>query len=424
MKLVPALASGLILTPASAIPLLKRDYALGTTSVQGVNIGGWLVLEPWITPSIFQQYPDSAGVVDEYTLTQNIPNAADILREHWNNWVTLADFQKIADNGFNAVRIPIGYWAFKKYQQDPYILDAQQDHLDTALDWARQTGLKVWIDLHGAPLSQNGFDNSGQRVDSPGWTNGDSVAHTQTVIEQLATKYAAPALADVVVGIELLNEPLMGSLPGGRAATQQYYQSGFDAVRGVGGSTAMVVIQDGFANPPAWNGFLTGEGARGAVVDHHEYQVFTNALVALSPQQHADAVCGSAQAWGTGADKFIVVGEFTGAMTDCAPALNGYGLGARYDGTFSKRLADGSYETSTRVGSCATINYIDQWSQQNKTDTAAYINAQLDVFEQKAQGWFWWNFKTEAAAEWDLFRLIDAGVFPKLEGRARGVTCS
>lgn len=217
--------------------------------------------------------------------------------------------------------IVTGYWAFKKYQQDPYILDAQQDHLDTALDWARQTGLKVWIDLHGAPLSQNGFDNSGQRVDSPGWTNGDSVAHTQTVIEQLATKYAAPALADVVVGIELLNEPLMGSLPGGRAATQQYYQSGFDAVRGVGGSTAMVVIQDGFANPPAWNGFLTGEGARGAVVDHHEYQVFTNALVALSPQQHADAVCGSAQAWGTGADKFIVVGEFTGAMTDCAPAL-------------------------------------------------------------------------------------------------------
>lgn len=214
-----------------------------------------------------------------------------------------------------------GYWAFKKYQQDPYILDAQQDHLDQAIDWARQTGLKVWVDLHGAPRSQNGFDNSGQRVDTPGWTSDDSVAHTQDVIQMIATKYADPSYADVVVGIELLNEPLMANLPGGRGATQQYYQFGFDAVRGVAGSSAMVVIQDGFANPPTWNGFLTGEGTQGAVVDHHEYQVFTNDLVAMSAQQHLDYVCGSAQSWGTNQDKFVIVGEFTGALTDCAPAL-------------------------------------------------------------------------------------------------------
>ncbi|KAL1649897.1 glucan exo-1,3-beta-glucosidase, partial [Diplodia intermedia] len=103
---------------------------------------------------------------------------------------------------------------------------------------------------------------------------------------------------------------------------------------------------------------------------------------------------------------------------------NGYGIGARYDGTYSKKNADGSFTSSTPHGTCATINWIDQWSEQNKTDTRNYINAQLDVFEQKAQGWFWWNFKTEAAAEWDLFRLIDAGVFPKLEGRASTVTCT
>ncbi|KAL0264654.1 glucan exo-1,3-beta-glucosidase [Diplodia seriata] len=425
MKLGQALAFG-FLASVTAIPLLKRNYAIGTAPVRGVNIGGWLVLEPWITPSIFQQFPQDAGVVDEYTLGANIPNAKDILRSHWDNWVTLADFQKIADNGFNAIRVPIGYWAFKKYQQDSYVLDAQQDHLDQALDWARQTGLKVWIDLHGAPLSQNGFDNSGQRTDTPAWTSADSVAATAEVIRMIADKYAAPSYADVVVGIELLNEPLMANLPGGRGATQSYYQTGFDAVRSVAGNDggAMVVIQDGFANPPAWNGFLAGSGVTGAVVDHHEYQVFTNDLVAMSPQQHVDAVCGSAQAWGTGQDKWVVVGEFTGAMTDCAPALNGYGIGARYDGTYSKKNADGSFTSSTPHGTCATINWIDQWSEQNKTDTRNYINAQLDVFEQKAQGWFWWNFKTEAAAEWDLFRLIDAGVFPKLEGRTSTVTCT
>ncbi len=104
------------------------------------------MLEPWITPSIFNQFGGS--VVDEYTLTKQIPNAGDILRSHWDSWVSLADFQKIADNGFNSVRIPIGYWAFQKYGGDPYIQGAA-DYLDQAIAWARQTGLKVWIDLHG-----------------------------------------------------------------------------------------------------------------------------------------------------------------------------------------------------------------------------------------------------------------------------------
>ena len=87
-------------------------------------------------------------MVDEYTLCQNVPNAGDILKNHWDTWASLGDFQKIAGAGFNLVRIPIGYWAFEKYEQDPYIQGAA-DYLETAIGWARQTGLKVWIDLHG-----------------------------------------------------------------------------------------------------------------------------------------------------------------------------------------------------------------------------------------------------------------------------------
>lgn len=127
-------------------PLSKRQFPYGSTPVRGANIGGWLVLEPWITPSIFE--PFGGSVVDEYTLCQQVPNAADILRSHWDSWVTLGDFQKLANSGINSVRIPVGYWAFQKYEGDPYIQGAA-DYLDAAIDWARQTGLKVWIDLHG-----------------------------------------------------------------------------------------------------------------------------------------------------------------------------------------------------------------------------------------------------------------------------------
>jgi hypothetical protein len=52
--------------------------------VRGLNIGGWLVLEPWITPSIFQNVDQSLGIVDEFTLTQKLGSQAayNILKPH------------------------------------------------------------------------------------------------------------------------------------------------------------------------------------------------------------------------------------------------------------------------------------------------------------------------------------------------------
>jgi glucan 1,3-beta-glucosidase len=94
-------------------------------------------------------------------------------------------------------------------------------------------------------------------------------------------------------------------------------------------------------------------------------------------------------------------------MTDCTRYLNGYGRGARYDGTFPG---------SSRIGDCSWRDDLSKWPQSYKDDTARYIEAQIAAFEKKTQGWFWWNFKTESSAEWDAFRLIDAGIFPKISG--------
>ena len=62
----------------------------------------------WITPSIFQTDNGDGSIVDEWTLCKNNPNAESILRKHWDSWVCQDDFQKIADAGFNTVRIPVG----------------------------------------------------------------------------------------------------------------------------------------------------------------------------------------------------------------------------------------------------------------------------------------------------------------------------
>jgi glucan 1,3-beta-glucosidase len=70
-------------------------------------------------------------------------------------------------------------------------------------------------------------------------------------------------------------------------------------------------------------------------------------------------------------------------------------------------------------------NNIDQWPQYYKDDTRGYIEAQMEAFEAKTQGWIFWNFKTEGSGEWDLFRLLDAKIFPQpLSDRKFGAICT
>lgn len=217
-----------------------------------MNIGGWLVLEPWITPSIFNNLDPALGIVDEYTLTQKLGSqrALQILRPHWDSWCTFADFQKIASAGFNSVRIPIGYWAYANFGE-PYTSGAAP-YIDAAIDWARALGLKIWIDLHGAPSSQNGFDNSGHKT-TPKWQQGDTVRQTLQVLKQITEKYAQDRYGDVIVAIQLLNEPLSPVL--NWDVLKQFYRDGYYQTRDT--SDVSVVIHDAFASPSAWNGFLT-----------------------------------------------------------------------------------------------------------------------------------------------------------------------
>jgi aryl-phospho-beta-D-glucosidase BglC (GH1 family) len=54
------------------------------------------------------------------------------------------------------VRVPIGYWAWEVGPGEPYI-QGQLPYLRSAVNWARAHNLKLVIDLHGAPGSQNGY---------------------------------------------------------------------------------------------------------------------------------------------------------------------------------------------------------------------------------------------------------------------------
>lgn len=404
---------------ASAVPTnlepRKVAFSWGSTKLRGVNIGGWLVTEPFITPSIYNAHSVTDEVHDEWTLCAKLGKQGcyNVLKPHWDSWVKLADFQKIKNAGFNVVRIPIGYWAYADFG-GPYT-SGQAPYLDNAIGWARTTGLKVIIDLHGAPRSQNGFDHSGHRLDNPGWGTYSSVPQTHQVLATIENKYAKAAYQDVVIGIELLNEPFLSKLDPNMVHT--FYRDGYNNLRKI--SDTPVILHDGFWAPSYWNGFLTpsDNNAQNVIIDHHEYQIFDNSLVAMSSAQHRQQVCSAVSSYST-SDKWTFVGEWSGAMTDCAPNLNGYKAGNRYEGSFPG---------SSRVGSCSgKTGRVSAWSQTMKDDTRKYIETQLDAFETKTQGWMFWNFKTEGGAgEWDLFQLLDDGVFPQpITSRKFGKFCT
>ena len=52
--------------PNSWTPPLNTSSTWGKDRVFGVNLGGWLVMEPFITPLYYQKY---TGAVDEFTLS-------------------------------------------------------------------------------------------------------------------------------------------------------------------------------------------------------------------------------------------------------------------------------------------------------------------------------------------------------------------
>ena len=108
----------------------------------GVNLGGWLVLERWMTPSVFA----GTDATNEYELSQTVDGAARI-QQHRHTFIKEDDLTWLAQAGIRLLRLPIGYWALE--DQPPYL--SAKPQIDWLMDAAKRYGLQVLLDLHAAP---------------------------------------------------------------------------------------------------------------------------------------------------------------------------------------------------------------------------------------------------------------------------------
>ena len=237
--------------------------------IDGVNLGNWLVLEKWMDPKPFTRSAEDDEIWMHRTHVSlwSERNLAEELRRHRETYITLEDFRIIVGHGINLVRIPIPYFIFGDWPGHPGCIT----YLDRAFRWARETGLKIMIDLHTVPESQNGFDNGGLTGVCKWAQNTDLVEYTLNVLERLARRYRdEPALHS----IEVLNEPVSWSVFHSTSNTakdsheasgstyvslrflKRFYRDAYARLRAVLRPETVIVFHDGFDYSAGAVGFV------------------------------------------------------------------------------------------------------------------------------------------------------------------------
>ena len=250
---------------------------------RGANLGNWLVLEKWMgeSPLSSAEAEDDRGLIDEVPAEE----LAEALERHRATYITEFDFVWMAQSGIDLVRIPVPYYLFGTEHHTACV-----EHLDHAFEWAQRWGLKILVDLHTVPLSQNAFDNGGY-MGLCAWAQDPArIDFAVDVLEKIARRYAEnPALW----GIEALNEPAnefvlkmninnYGKHYPERVARSQaipretlldFYDRVYQRLRPIVGPEVALVFHDQF-ELDTWDDLLPEGEYDNIVIDTHLYMNF------------------------------------------------------------------------------------------------------------------------------------------------------
>lgn len=181
--------------------------------LRGLGLGAWLVQEGYQL-----HVPGYGSPSDiEKKILDLIGEEAkeEFYQKYIQNYVTEQDIQRIAEWGFNSIRLPFHYRMFEPEGQagirpeDPFVF------LDRILGWCKKYRLYLILDMHCAPGGQNKDNIS----DSDGkearlWTDPAMQKKTVEIWQKIAAHYANEIW---IGGYDLLNEPV---LPSGHSSSE------------------------------------------------------------------------------------------------------------------------------------------------------------------------------------------------------------
>lgn len=171
--------------------------------LKGIGLGNWLLPEGYMWKFSRAASPRMIeAVVNELIGPED---AVEFWRRFRDEYVTQVDIRLLKSLGFNSVRPAIDYRILSPEAHPEIWLEEGFKRIDRLVDWCREAGLWVILDMHGAPGGQ-----TGENIDN-GWgypflfTSDRSQTRAIEVWRKLAERYRdEPA----VLGYELLNEPI------------------------------------------------------------------------------------------------------------------------------------------------------------------------------------------------------------------------
>ena len=194
--------------------LRDRDGQGDVVTLRGVNLGGYLLIEKWMTGLGDADLPT---IEDDWTLRSVLAgrfgeaSTRQLLSAYQDAYLQPEDFNRLLEHGVNFVRLPIFY---RNLQDDAgnWILDGQGNIDFGKLDWVVEQcaarGLYVLLDLHGAPGGQSLEFHTGRagfnKLFEQSPEGATYRARTIDLWETLAEHYRDHPW---VLGYDLVNEP-------------------------------------------------------------------------------------------------------------------------------------------------------------------------------------------------------------------------
>ncbi|EHF02356.1 MULTISPECIES: glycoside hydrolase family 5 protein [Olsenella] len=240
-------------------------------ALHGVNLTGWLVLEPWVTPSLFAD----SGVFEEERLVSSLGRERyrELVLRHREGFMSQADFVQIAARGFNAVRLPVPWYAFGHAGPEPGPFVSCVDYVDKAFEWAEEIDLKIVLALAispGVPSAEADMLRN----------RGDFSRYKDDMLRVVAALSRRYALRVAFAGIEVADDPVAQqrhglSLTDGVPlhTLRNYYREAYEAVRQNAGDDVAVIVPDA-GRHGAWSRFMAPRRYHNVWLDCHLYHYF------------------------------------------------------------------------------------------------------------------------------------------------------
>jgi endoglucanase len=171
--------------------------------LRGVGLGNWMLPEGYMWK--FGPGAESPREI-EGLVTRLVGSEAASAFWHrfFETFITEADIERIAQSGFDHVRLPINSRLIQTEDGEP--IEAGLVMIDRLIEWCRKHRLWVLLDLHGAPGGQTGTNIDDSQNNKPELFMVERYRrNTSALWRTLAARYVNET---VVLGYDLLNEPL------------------------------------------------------------------------------------------------------------------------------------------------------------------------------------------------------------------------